>query len=76
MAQAHYKAPLGKGLLGFVTEKDPGLDILESVARLMMLIEAEAKVGAEKGKHWGLDLEDREAGPGIRGPLPRGHPLS
>jgi putative transposase len=51
MAQAHYKALLGKVLLGFITEKDPVLAMLEWVAHQMMLIEAEAKVGAEKGKH-------------------------
>jgi len=51
MAQAHYKALLGKVLLGSITEKDPVLAMLEWVAHQMMLIEAEAKVGAEKGKH-------------------------
>jgi putative transposase len=51
MAQAHYKALLGKVLLGFITEKDPVLAMLEWVAHQMMLIEAEGKVGAEKGKH-------------------------
>jgi putative transposase len=51
MAQTHYKALLGKVLLGFITEKDPVLAMLEWVAHQMMLIEAEGKVGAEKGKH-------------------------
>jgi len=51
MAQAHYKALLGKVLLGFITEKDPVPSMLEWVAHQMMLIEAEGKVGAEKGKH-------------------------
>jgi transposase-like protein len=51
MAQAHYKALLGKVLLGFITEKDPVLAMLEWVAHQMMLIEAEGRVGAEKGKH-------------------------
>jgi putative transposase len=37
--------------LGFITEKDPVLAMLEWVAHQMMLIEAEGKVGAEKGKH-------------------------
>jgi len=51
MAQSHYKALLGKVLLGFITEDDPVLAMLEWVAHQMMLIEAEGKVGAEKGKH-------------------------
>ena len=51
MAQTHYKALLGKVLLGFISETDPVLAMLEWVARQMMLIEAESKVGAEKGKH-------------------------
>jgi len=51
MAQSHYKALLGKVLLGFISEEDPVLAMLEWVAHQMMLIEAEGKVGAEKGKH-------------------------
>ncbi len=51
MAQTHYKALLRKVLLGFITEQDPVLAMLEWVARMMMQIEAESKVGAEKGKH-------------------------
>jgi transposase-like protein len=51
MAPTHYKGLLKKVLLGFITEQDPVLAMLEWVARQMMLIEAEAKVGAEKGKH-------------------------
>ena len=51
MAQTHYKALLGKVLLGFITDKDPVFAMLEWVAHQMMLIEAEGKVGAEKGKH-------------------------
>jgi transposase-like protein len=51
MAQAYYKALLGKMLLGFIAEDDPVLAMLEWVARQMMLIEAEGKVGAEKRKH-------------------------
>ena len=51
MAQTHYKTLLRKVLLGFITEQDPVLAMLEWVARMMMLIEAESKVGAEKGKH-------------------------
>jgi putative transposase len=51
MARAHYKALLGKVLLGFISEDDPVLAMLEWVAHQMMLIEAEGKVGAEKGKH-------------------------
>jgi putative transposase len=51
MAPNHYKKLLRKVLLGFITEQDPVLAMLEWVAQQMMLIEAEAKVGAEKGKH-------------------------
>jgi putative transposase len=51
MAQKHYKGLFKKALLQFVTEPDPVLAMLEWVASQMMLIEAEAKVGAEKGKH-------------------------
>jgi putative transposase len=53
MAPNHYKELLRKVLLGFITEQDPVLAMLEWVAQQMMLIEAEAKVGAEKGKHSG-----------------------
>jgi transposase-like protein len=51
MAQTHYKTLFRKVLLGFITEQDPVLAMLEWVAQMMMLIEAESKVGAEKGKH-------------------------
>jgi len=51
MAQTHYKTLLRKALLGFITKPDPVLAMLQWVAQQMMLIEAEAKVGAEKGKH-------------------------
>ncbi len=51
MAPKHYKGLLRKVLLGFITEQDPVLAMLEWVAHQMMLIEAEAKVGEEKGKH-------------------------
>ena len=51
MAQTHYKGLFKKALLQFVTEPDPVLAMLEWVAGQMMQIEAEAKVGAEKGKH-------------------------
>ena len=50
MAPTHYKRLLRKVLLGFITEQDPFLAMLEWVARQMMLIEAEAKVGAEKSR--------------------------
>ena len=51
MAQSHYKALLGKVLLGSISEDDAVLALLEWVAHQMMLIEAKGKVGAEKGKH-------------------------
>jgi hypothetical protein len=35
--------------LGFITEEDPVLAMLEWVAHQMMLIEAEGKVAADKG---------------------------
>jgi len=49
MAQQHYKTPFKKALLQFVNELDPVLAMLEWVAGQMMLLEAEAKVEAEKG---------------------------
>jgi putative transposase len=51
MARSHYRALLEKVLLGFIVEDDPVLAMLDWVAHQMMLIEAENKVGAEKGKH-------------------------
>ena len=51
MAQTHYKTLFRKVLLGLITEQDPILAMLEWVAQMMMQIEAESKVGAEKGKH-------------------------
>jgi putative transposase len=51
MAQKHYRGLFKKARLKFVAEPDPVLARLEWVAGQMMLIEAEAKVGAEKGKH-------------------------
>jgi putative transposase len=51
MAQQHYRTPLKKALLQFITEPDPFLAMLKWVMTEMMRIEAEAKVGAAKGKH-------------------------
>jgi putative transposase len=51
MAQQHYKSPFKKALLQFITEPDPFLAMLKWVMTEMMRIEAEAKVGAAKGKH-------------------------
>jgi len=51
MAQTHYKTLLRKVLLGFISEQDPVLAMLEWVAQMMMQIEAESRVGAKKGKH-------------------------
>lgn len=51
MAQTHYKTLLQKVLLGCISEPDPVLALLRWVADQMMRIEAEAKVGAEKGAH-------------------------
>ena len=51
MAQQHYRTPFKKGLLQLITEPDPFLAMLKWVMTEMMRIEAEAKVGAAKGKH-------------------------
>jgi len=51
MAQIHYKTLFRKVLLGFISEQDPVLAMLECVAQMMMQIEAESRVGAEKGNH-------------------------
>jgi len=51
MAQPHYRTPFKKALLQFITEPDPFLAMLKWVMTEMMRIEAEAKVGATKGKH-------------------------
>jgi len=51
MTKTHYKALLEKVLLGFLTADDPVQAVLEWAVHQMMLIEAENKVGAEKGKH-------------------------
>jgi putative transposase len=51
MAQQHYRTPFKKALLQFITEPDPFLAMLKWVMTEMMRIEAEAKVGATKGKH-------------------------
>ena len=51
MAQQHYRTPFKKALLQFITEPDPFLSMLKWVMTEMMRIEAEAKVGATKGKH-------------------------
>jgi len=51
MAQIHYKALFKKALLQFIIEPDPFLAMLQWAMTEMMRIEAEAKVGAMKGKH-------------------------
>jgi putative transposase len=51
MVQSHYKGLFKEALLGLIAEPDPVLAMLEWVAKQQMLIEAEGKVGAEKGKH-------------------------
>jgi transposase-like protein len=51
MAQQHYRTHFKKALLQFITEPDPFLAMLKWVMTEMMRIEAEAKVGAAKGKH-------------------------
>ena len=51
MARHHYKEVFRKVLLGFISEQDPVLAMLEWITQQMMQIEAEAKVGAKKGEH-------------------------
>ena len=51
MARNHYKEVFRKVLLGFISEEDPILAMLEWVAQQMMQIEAEVKVGAKKEEH-------------------------
>ncbi|NPV84138.1 MAG: hypothetical protein HPY46_11225, partial [Candidatus Aminicenantes bacterium] len=51
MAQRDYKGLLGKLLTGFLVEQDPLKAMLEWLAEELMRVEAEARVGAEKGKH-------------------------
>jgi putative transposase len=51
IAQQHYRTPFKKTLFQFITESDPFLAMLKWVMTEMMRIEAEAKVGAVKGKH-------------------------
>ncbi len=51
MAQQYYWTPFKKALVQFITEPDPFLAMLKWVMTEMMRIEAEATVGAAKGKH-------------------------
>ena len=51
MAQRDYKAIFEKLLAGFLMEDDPIRAVVEWVFNQLMKIEAEAKVGAPKGKH-------------------------
>jgi len=51
MAQIHYTEVFKKKLIDFIAEEDPILAMLEWTAQQLMQIEAETKVGAEKGKH-------------------------
>lgn len=51
MAKQNNKEILGKILADFIAEDDPLLSMLQWMTDQMMLIEAEKKVGAEKGEH-------------------------
>ena len=51
MAQRDYKALLEKMLTGFLLEDGPLKAMLEWLTEELMRVEAEAKVGASKGKH-------------------------
>ncbi len=51
MARTNYEQLFKNILVDFIGQEDPILSMLEWTAQRMMEIEAEAKVGAEKGKH-------------------------
>ncbi|MBC7362413.1 MAG: transposase [Candidatus Aminicenantes bacterium] len=51
MAQRDYKGLLEKMLTGFLGEEDPLKAMLEWLTEELMRVEAEAKVGAPRGKH-------------------------
>lgn len=51
MAKINDSVLLREKLLDFITEPDPLLSMLEWLTHRLMQIEAEAKVGVEKGKH-------------------------
>jgi len=51
MAHRDYKTLFKQALIQFITEPDPFLAMLKWVMTQMMRIEAEARVGAAKGKH-------------------------
>jgi putative transposase len=51
MAQNKTTAFFKEKLLGFLTEQDPLFSMLEWLTHMMMQIEVENKIGAEKGKH-------------------------
>jgi hypothetical protein len=51
MAQRDYEAFLEKWLTRFLLEDDPIKAMLEWLLAELMKVEAEAKVGAPKGKH-------------------------
>lgn len=50
MAQAHYKPLLRKVLMGFITEQDPVLAMLERMTQQMLEVEVETRVGGERNK--------------------------
>ncbi len=76
MAQQHYRTPFKKALLQFITEPDPFLAMLKWVMTEMMRIEAEAKVGAAKGKHAKERTNVLLRGAGPEGGYPDGDGLS
>ncbi|MBC7364161.1 MAG: hypothetical protein H5U07_06430 [Candidatus Aminicenantes bacterium] len=51
MAHRDYKTILPELLTGFLVEEDPIKTMLEWLLTELMRVEAEAKVGAPKGKH-------------------------
>jgi len=51
MAETNYKEIFRNMLVEFITVDDPILAMLEWTAQQMMQMEAETRVGAEKGKH-------------------------
>ena len=59
MARKDFSTILKSLLMQFICEKDPLLSMLEWMANQLMRMEAENKVGAEKGKH--TSVQDQES---------------
>ena len=70
MARTNYKQLYKKILVDFIGQENPILAMLEWTAQRMMEIEAEAKVGAEKGRHI---FQEQESGAWMTWPPPYTH---